>query len=222
VSTDGHRLALSDLEVASIGDGLPATGIVPKPALVALRQAVGYALAATGSGRDEYGGEVFLAIEDGIFQASVVMATGMNLKVSSKVVDSNFPPYEKVIPSEADTRFRVTFPDKGSLVDSLKLAVSMTGKGVGVKLKIKGHGVWLHADDGEQEYSEQIESEVSVLELGDTHGMDIGFSPQYLIDAITNLDGDEVTALFIEELDPIALFSDSTAKGIVMPLRLNG
>jgi DNA polymerase-3 subunit beta len=85
VSTDGHRLARYELELPDGAADIPGV-IVPRKTVGELRKLL-----------DDADGAIDISLSDTKIQF------GFNgVELTSKLIDGNFPPYERVIPSGND------------------------------------------------------------------------------------------------------------------------
>jgi len=197
VSTDGHRL--SKVERALEGaPALTAGIIVPKKGVMEIKRA--------------------LDLADKTCQVAVktpyifVSAGGIHLAV--KLIESQFPPYEQVIPKEHSRSVRV---DRHLLLDSLKRAQLMSSETRGVKLSLSKGALHVASDNPDiGEVREEIEAAYDGDELS------IGFNPKYVIELLTQVTTDEIELQLSGELDPVLVrpADDSQYLGVVMPMRI--
>ena len=197
VSTDGHRLSKVERKLAG-APSLTAGIIIPKKGVVEIKRA--------------------LDLADKTCQVAVktpyifVSAAGVHLAV--KLIESQFPPYEQVIPKEHDKTVRV---DRHALLDSLKRAQLMSSETRGVKLSLDKGLVRIASDNPDiGEVKEEIEADYDGVELA------IGFNPKYVIELLGQVSTDDVELLLSGELDPVLVrpAEDPAYVGVVMPMRI--
>lgn len=197
VATDGHRLALSDLDA----EGVPAGQqiIVPRKGVLELARLLD-------------GGEepAELAIGSNHIRANV---GGQQL--TSKLIDGRFPDYERVIPKGGD---KDVVADRQWLREALgRAAILSNEKYRGVRLHLEDGRLQLQAHNPEQE---EAEDEIEVQYSGDS--LEIGFNVNYLLDALGAVEGEDVQ---ISLSDPnssclIRSTQESRSSYVVMPMRL--
>ena len=196
VATDGHRLALC--QAAAEGSADEQQVIVPRKGVLELQRL----MSGEGDVDVELGSNHIRIQLDGI-------------RFTSKLIDGRFPEYERVIPGESSNELRA---DRGTFRGALqRTAILSNEKYRGIRLVIRDSGVVLQAHNPEQE---EAEEELEV----DYHGEDIeiGFNVNYLLDALSAVEGDEVT-LSVQDGNSSCLIrepgnDDSTF--VVMPMRL--
>jgi len=198
VSTDGHRLSKAE-EVVPGGWPLDTPILVPRKGIAELKKML------DGS---EQG--CSLMVSDGVLFARVG-----NSALSIRLLDSEFPPYEKVIPATTEKRVVV---DRVQLIEALKrVALMAEDRTNGVRMKLEADRLVIESDNPELgEAREEIEVDY------DGPGLTIGFNAAYLLDALARVDGDEAFVELNEELDPCVVrpVDSENFLGVVMPLRL--
>lgn len=198
VSTDGHRLSKAE-ERFQGGWPLPDPILIPKKGLQELKRMI-----------EGVEGDCELAVDQG-----VLFARNGAMTLSIRLIDSRFPPYEKVIPSQVEKRIVV---DRMHLTDALKrVSLMAEDRTRGVRLSLEADKLSVRSDNPELgDASEDIEVDY------DGGSLSIGFNASYLIDVLTRVEGDEVILELNEELDPCVIkpVDSEDFLGVVMPLRL--
>ena len=199
VATDGHRLAMSTCEVSAMETGAGKSVIVPRKGVLELGRLL--------EGVDE---KVALQIGDNHLQASVGTFT-----LTTKLVDGQFPDYQKVVPSGSS---RSLVADRETLRQAFQRASILSNeKYRGVRLIIDGDQLVIQANNPEQEEAEET---VSVEFAGTT--LEIGFNVSYLLDVLGSLTTDAVK-LSVSDANSSALLEgvgNDSALYVVMPMRL--
>ena len=197
VATDGHRLALCQAELA--GNGVDEQQvIVPRKGVLELQRLM------TGEGP--------INIELGPNHVRIELD---GIRFTSKLIDGRFPEYERVIPKDSDNLMSA---DKTVLRSALqRTAILSNEKYRGIRLVIRDSGVVLQAHNPEQE---EAEEEVEVAYSGED--IEIGFNVNYLLDAISAVDGDEVTLSVVDSNSSCLVREpgNNDSKFVVMPMRL--
>ncbi|PZN32709.1 MAG: DNA polymerase III subunit beta [Proteobacteria bacterium] len=197
VATDGHRLALCEVEVTS-GPPSPHQVIVPRKGVLELQRLL--------SGE----GDVELTVG-----TSHVRAKIGTIRFTSKLIDGRFPEYGRVIPSNPP---RVVNADREVLRAALQRAAILSNeKYRGIRLALKSGVLTLQAHNPEQE---EAEEELEVTYMGDE--MEIGFNVNYLLDALSAVEGETVDLGLTDANNSCLVTSGETpnARYVVMPMRL--
>lgn len=197
VATDGHRLALSEVDLLGAATRDEQL-IVPRKGVLELSRLL------------EGEGEVELALG-----ANHIRVQLDGIRLTSKLIDGRFPEYGRVVPSQPKN---VVKADRNLLRQALqRTAILSNEKYRGVRLELSPNNVVLQANNPEQE--EAVES-LEVEYSGDT--MEIGFNVNYLLDALAAVDSEQVE-FGVTDANSSCLIrepgGDST-KFVVMPMRL--
>lgn len=196
VSTDGHRLS----KVERTLEGTPTLSagiIIPKKGISEIKKLL------------EHGGKAGLAVK-----TPYVFFTAGSMTLAVKLIESQFPPYEQVIPKE---HTREVVVDRQRLLGALKRAQLMSSETRGVKFNVSEDTLVITSDNPDiGEVREELEAQYSGEEVS------IGFNPKYVIDLLSQMATDQVTLELNGELDPGLLrpFSDDDYLGVVMPMRI--
>jgi len=197
VATDGHRLALYEVEIE--GAALDEQQvIVPRKGVLELQRLLD--------------GEGNLNIELG---ANHVRIQLKGIRFTSKLIDGRFPEYERVIPKESSNELTA---DKALLRSALqRTAILSNEKYRGIRLIIRESGIVIQAHNPEQE---EAEEELEVNYSGED--IEIGFNVNYLLDALGAVDGDEVTLSVLDSNSSCLIRQPGSDEGkfVVMPMRL--
>jgi len=201
VATDGHRLALAEMEAdVSVSDG-PRQLIVP-------RKGVGELLRLLGPSEEP----VELVLGSGAIQARLGDA-----RLTSKLIDGRFPDYDRVIP-DAETCDKVVAVDREMLRQGLARASILSNeKYRAIRLSLEPGVLRLMANNPDQE---QAEDEVEVEYEGDP--LEVGFNVSYLIDALNALPTERVH-LYLSDPSSSCLLQPAgrdDCRYVVMPMRL--
>lgn len=197
VSTDGHRL--TKIERSLPGGPILATGvIIPKKGLTELKRALDGA-----SDRCE------LAISD----AYVFLKEG-DIALAIKLIRSDFPPYEQVIPKQSDKTIVLT---RGPLLEAVKRAQLMSSETRGVRLTVEKGLLRISSDNPELgELKEEIDIDYAGSEVT------VGFNPKYLTELLGQMTNDDICLELSGELDPGAIHPKGSTDyvGVIMPMRI--
>jgi len=197
VATDGHRLALSevDLEAAAVRD---EQVIVPRKGVLELNRLL------------EGDGDVAVALGSNHVRVQID-----DVRLTSKLIDGRFPEYARVIPNQPRN---IISADRSLLREALqRTAILSNEKYRGVRLELSGNTVVLQANNPEQE--EAVET-LEVEYAGDA--MEIGFNVNYLLDALAAVTTEQVE-LGVTDANSSCLIREpgvERTKFVVMPMRL--
>jgi DNA polymerase-3 subunit beta len=197
VATDGHRLALSEIELATVTTREEQM-IVPRKGVLELNRLL------------DGDGEVELTLG-----TNHIRAQFDGVRLTSKLIDGRFPEYSRVIPHQPKN---VMSADRTLLRQALqRTAILSNEKYRGVRLELSPNSVVLQANNPEQE--EAVET-LEVQYSGDA--MEIGFNVNYLLDALAAVDSDQVE-LGVTDSNSSCLIREpgkDATKFVVMPMRL--
>lgn len=208
VTTDGHRL--SKMEVSVPGKHATATMLIPNKGIQELKR---LCEEARGEKADEASPELTMT-QSG---PNAFFSLG-GFQFSVKLVDAQFPPYQRVIPEQTERAIRAP---KDAVQEALgAVSVAASDRTGGVKLTI--------TEDKIRFESESPESGAGFDEIAvDYRGAEVtvGFNARYFIDVLKVVDDDEVILGISGELDPAVVrpAHEDTAKNhvaVIMPMRI--
>jgi DNA polymerase-3 subunit beta len=197
VATDGHRLALCEVEVDD--DKMPEQQvIVPRKGVLELQRLLG--------------GDGALNIELGSNHIRIQLD---GIRFTSKLIDGRFPEYERVVPRDTGNHFSANRESFRSALQ--RTAILSNEKYRGLRLVIKSKGLVLQAHNPEQE---EAEEEIEIKYEGDD--IEIGFNVNYLLDALGAIESDEVSLSVVDGNSSCLLREpgNDSCKYVVMPMRL--
>ncbi len=198
VATDGHRLAICDLE-SPVSISADRQLIVPRKGVMELSRML--------SGDDD---EVTLAVG----RNHIRLVKGDTI-FTSKLIDGRFPDYQAVVPAGADKQMLV---DRSIFIHALqRVAILSNEKYKGVRLEASGSMIKIVAHNPQHEEAvEEVEAELNFDRLA------VGFNVNYLMDALMAIETDQVS-LELKDANSSCLVSapDSDInRHVVMPLKL--
>jgi len=198
VATDGHRLARIEVALPAGANGMPGV-IVPRKAIHEVRKLL--------EGAE---GDVQISLSDTkirfIFGGAVLV---------SKLIDGNFPDYERVIPASNDKILEVDCRLFAQAVDRVSVISSE-----------KSRAIKLHVDQGKLTLSaSSSEHGMATEELDVTYAstaLDIGFNSRYVLEMMSQIEGDTAQFLLSDGASP-AIVRDTADVGslyVIMPMRV--
>ncbi|NRB37344.1 MAG: DNA polymerase III subunit beta [Pseudomonadales bacterium] len=199
VATDGHRLALCDLQSDAINVAESTQIIVPRKGILELARS--------------------LINEDAnvqvVFGHNHLRATTESFTFITKLVDGKFPDYQRVLPRGGN---KTILGSRLGLREGFNRAAILSNeKYRGVRLMLSDDTLTIQANNPEQE---EAEDSVAVEYSGDS--LEIGFNVNYLIDVLSVLSGDTIK-LTLADSNSSALLeeaSDGDSVYVIMPMRL--
>jgi DNA polymerase-3 subunit beta len=197
VSTDGHRLSKVERDLVG-GPVLTAGVIIPKKGLVEIKRTL-----------DAASGPCEIAVK-----TPYVFLRANEITLAVKLIDSQFPPYEAVIPKNNDKILEVS---RTLLADALKRAQLMSSETRGVKLSVDKGVVRIAGDNPDLgEVREELDADY------DGDAVSVGVNPKYVLELLAQMHDDGVRAELAGELDPILLrpSGDPDYIGVIMPMRI--
>ena len=200
VATDGHRLAVAQLDAE--------TGVEESKSIIIPRKGV-IELARLLTGED-----VELKVRVG---TNAVQMTIDDVRFSSKLIDGKFPDYGRVVPDVEQCDKRLSM-DRESLRQCLvRASVLSSDKHRTVRLTLGSGIMKVAANNPEQETAED---ELEIEYAGEN--LDIGFNVSYLIEALATLPS-ETADVFLSDASSSCLIQPhgrSSCQFVVMPMRL--
>jgi DNA polymerase-3 subunit beta len=197
VATDGHRLALCEMELAGKAKTTHQV-IVPRKGVLELQRILGSE------------GEIELAVGTNHVRAQIG-----DIRFTSKLIDGRFPEYGRVIPASPP---RMVEADREVLRQALqRTAILSNEKYRGVRLTARPDLLTIQAHNPEQE---EAEDQVEVSYKGEE--VEIGFNVNYLLDALSAIEGDKVEIGLTDSNSSCLIHAPGTThtRYVVMPMRL--
>ena len=197
VATDGHRLALCEMAL----EGKAKTNqqvIIPRKGVLELQRILGT------------DGTLELAIGTNHIRCQIGA-----IRFTSKLIDGRFPEYGRVIPANPARHVEA---DRELLRQALqRTAILSNEKYRGIRLTARPDLLVIQAHNPEQE---EAEDQVEVSYQGDE--VEIGFNVNYLLDALSAIEGDKVQIGLTDSNSSCLIHAPDTThtRYVVMPMRL--
>jgi len=197
-ATDGHRLARVVLPKPDGADGMPDV-IVPRKCVAELRKLLE---------------EVEGTVEVSLSPTKIRFGLGSAV-LTSKLIDGTFPDYNRVIPTANDKLLKLDPKTFASGVDRVSTIASEKTRAV--KMSVDRDKVTLSVTSPE--------SGTATEELPADYGSDtleIGFNARYLLDILSEIEGDTVEVHLADAAAPTLLRENdkSNALYVLMPMRV--
>jgi len=198
VATDGRRMAMKGASLEkSVGDDVQA--IVPAKTMGLL-------------GKLHFDPDETLEVK---LSSNQVVMRSERVSISSVLVEGRFPNYRDVLPRDQDKKIPLKTPAFLSAVKRASLLANVESKGIRLKL----------GEEGQMTLSsrtpEQGEAEIHLkTEYNGESGLEIGFNPEFLMDALKVCD-DTATLELKDASKPGMIRSGSDFQYVVMPVNLS-
>ena len=199
VTTDGHRLSLVQRDIGPLG--LAKGVIVPRKGLAELRRVL----------EDAGEGAVSLGFTD-----NMVFVWSGDVEMSIRLIDGEFPDYDKVIPNDNKSEASVA---QGTLYRALRrVSLLSSDRYRGVRVELKSGGMSISANNPDLgEAVEEVDLEYQGGRLA------IGYNAQYLLDILGVLDHEDQISIGLKDDQSPTLLKrgdDETLLYVVMPMRI--
>ncbi len=198
VATDGHRMARMQAPLPKGAEGIP--GVIISRKTVAQIQDM-----ASDADQD---------IEIGLSETQISVKF-QNAYLISRLVDGQFPEYERVVPKNADKSFAFDPAYMATVVD--RVATMASEKTHGVKLSIDQGKISFSADgSGFGTADEEMSIEY------DSGSVSIGFNSKYLLDIADKIGTASAEMSFSDEASPVMIqeVDEKEAMYVLMPMRI--
>ena len=206
VATDTHRLAVRDCPVKE-GSG-SASAIVPSRAMNELLRIVG---------NEE--GEVVVTLSGNQIQFQVDDESGSKTTLISRLIDGQFPNYERVIPAQATKTLTVERAPLAAAVKRASIVARDSASRVVLRTTDDGDKLTITAESGSVGNAYE---EVEVARTGDDTPVEIAFNAKYLADVLNVLDTEGLHIELTEPLRPGVIRPTDTADYlcVLMPMQV--
>lgn len=139
-----------------------------------------------------------------------------NYQLTTRLIDGQFPKYESVLPPKQEQPIII---DRENFLQALQRAkVLLIDRHDGVRLRFEGHQVYLSARNIENETADEMLDIINAAEII----LETSLNINYLMDAISHIDGENVQLHFQDGDSPclITSQSDTEVHYVIMPMRL--
>jgi len=197
-ATDGHRLARVTVARPEGADGMPDV-IVPRKAVQELYRLL-----------EELEGTVEISLSP----TKIRFGLGSAI-LTSKLIDGTFPDYNRVIPTANDKLLKLDPKSFSAGVDRVSTIASEKTRAV--KMSVDRDKVTLSVTSPEN----GVATEEVPADYG-ADGLEIGFNARYLLDILSEIDGDTVEVHLADAAAPTLLRENdkSNALYVLMPMRV--
>ena len=214
VATNGHRLALSQINYKSSIEGKKRI-IIPRKGIHELQKLLKYD--DKHSDDNEY--SITISLDMNHFRASLP-----EVQLTSNLIDGEFPEYQRVLPDEEGNRITIR---KAPFKQALIRASILSNNSRGVRLILDNDSLQIQAHNN----SEHEKSEENMEAEYKGERIEVGFNVDYLLDVLNVLESENLV-IFIRDAHSSALLlphppKENTSEDImeesryvIMPMRL--
>jgi DNA polymerase-3 subunit beta len=198
VATDGHRLARIEIALPAGAANMPGV-IIPRKAIHELKKLL-----------EEGEGDVQISLSD-----SKIRFVYGNAVLVSKLIDGNFPDYERVIPSSNDKIMEVDCRLFSQAVD--RVSVISSEKSRAIKFHIENGKLTLSATSAEHgTATEEVDVTYSASAI------EVGFNSRYMLEMMSQIEGDTAQFLLNDGASPAIVrdTGDVSSLYVIMPMRV--
>lgn len=195
VGTDGRRLAYMDrqIDVGSFDEDI----IIPTKAVMEVLRLIK---------DDGEPAEIYILDNQVAFKINKTM-------LMSRLIEGRFPNYKQIIPEKLKINLDI---NREEILSALKrVAVMTTDRSNSIRVDLIHNAIRITAQS--PDFGEAKE-EVPIAYQGEE--LSISFNPAYLIDALRNLDEENITLSFNDSLSPGVISTDQGFQYIIMPMRV--
>ncbi|MFT6106268.1 MAG: DNA polymerase-3 subunit beta [Rickettsiales bacterium] len=195
IATDGHRLALASSTESSLTAEVAGV-IVPKKTINEIKKIT------------EGNEEVSIAFS----KAKIRISSGKST-IISKLIDGEFPEYDRVIPKNNDQNVSV---DRKLIFDAVdRVSTIATDKNKSIKVIIENDKISLQIKGTDNvNASEEIEVDFS----GET--IETGFNSRYFLEIIGQINQDKINISFKDGSSPALINVENDGLYVIMPIRV--
>lgn len=196
VATDGHRLALASSSQSSLTSAIGGV-IIPKKTINEIRKII--------EGNEES--------EVSFSKAKIKVKSGGST-VISKLIDGEFPEYDKVIPKGNDKMVKV---DRKLLFDAIdRVATIATDKNKSIKFVLSEGKITLQVSTSD---GGNADEEIEASFKGGT--IETGFNSRYLLEIVGQIDQDQININLKDGNSPALINTgDNSGLYVIMPVRI--
>jgi len=199
ISTDGHRLSLFQNEIEIEKDIFEKGIIIPRKGIIELKKIT--------ESIDE---DLEISLLD-----NNLVASNNEVLLVIRLIDGDFPDYKRVIPTNLENSAII---NTNKLLQALRrISILANEKSRGINLVLTNNKLELNSSNPEYgNASDYVDINYSGLDIN------IGFNAKYLLDALTNIDSENIEIFISDNISPclITRENDKSYQAVIMPMRL--
>lgn len=201
VATDGHRLSCAQTIQPNGAENMPGI-IIPKKTVSELIKLL-----------DSYAGNIEVSLSTN----KIMFKIGSSI-ITSKLIEGNFPDYERVVPKNNDKVLKLTKKELANAIGLVTLIATDKTKAVKFNITDKKLLVSASSEMNGNARGEQIVGS----EFNSTETITIGFNSKYVLDALAAIEGDDINLSFSNNLGAVIAneVNDDNFICILMPMQV--
>lgn len=204
VATDGYRLSLKHYATKSLRDAGETED--EKPLLIPAR----VFKEAAAIKEDDENLEIYISTEK-----NQVLFTQGSTTLVGRLIDAQFPPYERIIPTDQSSRI---FFDREEMQKAVKICAIFAREGANIiRFSLQKDKVVVSANS-----ATSGENRVDVDATLDGEENEIAFNARYLLDVLSNIEAQDLVFEMTGPLNPgvFKIKDDTTFLHLIMPIRV--
>ena len=202
IATDGHRLAKIEKKLVNGAINIPAI-IIPRKTILEIIKI----LSETEHNKND---EVKISISK-----TKIRIEYNNAIILSKLIDGDFPDYEKVIPTNNNLALKTPIKSFTNAID--RVSTLSFDKGKTIKMTLNDNKLLLSADNSANGSAKE---EISVDY--NHNKIEIGFNYRYIMELTSVLEGENIELLFADSSSPTLIQNaqNDSSLFVLMPVRV--
>ena len=205
VATDGYRLSLKHYATTSAQGHTESIG--EKPLLIPAR----VFKEAAAIREEEENLDIYISNEK-----NQVLFTQGETTLVGRLIDAQFPPYERIIPTDQSSR---AFFDREEMLKAVKICAIFAREGANIiRFALQKDKIVVSANS-----ATSGENRVDVDATLDGEENEIAFNARYLVDVLSNLTANDLVFEMTGPLNPgvFKIKDDTTFLHLIMPIRVH-
>ena len=195
VATDGRRLAIIEKE-------MPEMGSIKKEVILPMKT-----IQELNRNLEEQGDIIFY------FKENQLLINLGDIHISSRLIEGEYPNYEQVVPKKTKEELSLNTQDFLQAARRASILTNQESQSVKINI-IKDRMIITKSTPDLGEAREEIEVSYKGAEFV------IGFNPNFLIDALKNIDEENIKFSFIDPEKPAVIKSGEDYTYIVLPMQV--
>tara|TARA_B100000315_G_scaffold260644_1_gene323676 strand:+ start:4670 stop:5809 length:1140 start_codon:yes stop_codon:yes gene_type:complete len=203
VGTDGHRLAVTEVDIGDASGAGDLNVIIPKKAAHEIKRLL-----------SDFDGDNDEKPRLGITDTQLVLRMS-GLLLSARLIEGSYPDYEQVIPEGNEKKVTI---EKTNFETAIRRVALLAPDRVNtIQLTFETNRVILHSST-----SELGEATDEVAARSEGEGFEAVFNARYLLDALASIDGDQVVLELKGSSSPCLIHEGGSLRTtcVVMPMKL--
>ena len=231
VATDGYRLSFDEVKILG-GEGITAFKIiVPAKSLIEVARIIAEAGSSLGDSSKEGEGAIHVTVSAALNQINFKFGdergAGANVEFISRLIEGEFPNWQKIIPASFSTKAEVSRQELTKLIRISSIFARESGNIIKFKLsqqvagegKAKTNALISVTAQGSQVGSAEVNCEAQMT----GGGGEIAFNFRYVLEILSVMEVEKVTFEMNESLNPGKITGEDAHDPffhIIMPVRL--